>query len=151
MLNKIFPYVIFWIVTCSVFTACDSSDENSPKPMVYELQATDENGIDIAIQAGDILHITVTGTVNTNPDGLVEDCDKWTDADGIPDCQYVTDNVNCRGLPFMALIGFWDNQYFLVGTDYRHTFQTNGSLTLLINDWVYIDNDGKFTISVYTE
>ncbi|MBN1211442.1 MAG: hypothetical protein JXA92_02585 [candidate division Zixibacteria bacterium] len=152
MKRPILPFLCLITVLIIGFISCSDSSSpsssNKPKPTVYELLATDEGDITIAIKAGQIIEITTTDSVNSNPDGLVVDCDLWTDADGIPDCQYVTSEPNCRNLPFMALIGTLDSDYFLVGTSYCDTFTTDDTLTLCINDWVFYDNDGKFTISV---
>ncbi len=131
--------------------ACtDDSTTNTPagtNPAIYELPATDADGITLSVTTGQVIEITTTGQVNTNPDGPVVDCDLWTDANGIETCIYVAESW-CRGLPFMALIGFFDSQYFLVGTSFQRTFTASGDLTLLINDLVFDDNDGKFTVSV---
>ena len=59
------------------------------------------------------------------------------------------------GLPFMALIGKFDNDYFLVGTSYKNTCNTAGNLELSVNDWGGCgddsDNVGKFVITVQIE
>jgi hypothetical protein len=132
-------------------SAC-SDDEGSPtgpKPTVFEFPATYEDGILLDIAAGKNVRITATGEVNANPDGPVADCDLWTDADGIPDCNYVIGEPLCHGLPFMALIGiFNDDEYFLVGTNFDSTFAEAGELWLEINDWDFTDNAGAFTVSV---
>jgi len=129
----------------------DSTSGNEPEPDVYELLATDEAGITLNIDAGQRVQISATDSVNTNPEGPVEDCDLWTDADGIPDCSYVVDSPECRGLPFMALIGEIDSGYFFVGTNFDSTFTDAAELTLLINDWVFSDNAGRFMVSVLIE
>jgi hypothetical protein len=127
---------------------CGADGGSSEQPEVYELLATDADGLGLDIPAGASVRITATGEVNTNPDGPVIDCDLWTDADGIPDCQYVSDPES-HGLPFMALIGtFDDGDYFLVGTEYEQMFSDAGQLRLEINDWVFVDNAGSFTVSV---
>ena len=86
---------------------------------------------------------------------MVADCDYWTDANGIADCHYVDQNPDLHGLPFMALIGKFDNNYFLVGTDYKNTFTSSGNLELSVNDWGGCgddsDNVGKFVITVQIE
>jgi hypothetical protein len=121
-----------------------------PQPVVYQLPAVADTTITIAVKAGQTLQITATGTVCTNPGGPVADCDMWTDANGIPSCHYVNDAWQCRGLPFMALIGrrVGHHQYFLVGTDYMRDCDSDGELKLMVNDWVFGDNAGAFTISV---
>jgi hypothetical protein len=85
----------------------------------------------------------------------VQDCDFWTDADGIPDCHYVDDIPELHGLPFMALIGKFGDDYFLVGKNYKHTFSSTGTLELSVNDWGGCgedsDNAGKFVITVVIE
>ena len=132
-------------------SACsdDEASPTGPKPSVYDFPATFEEGIVIDVAAGKNVRITATGEVSTNPDGPVLDCDLWTDADGIPDCHYVISDPLCHGLPFMALIGIYnDDEYFLVGTDFDSTFAAAGELRLEINDWVFTDNDGAFSVTV---
>jgi len=121
-----------------------------PKPVVYQLPAAVDSAITITVKAGQTLQITTTGNVCTNPGGPVADCDHWTDANGIPDCHYVTAAWQCRDLPFMALIGrrAGHHQYFLVGTDYAQDCDSDGEVELMVNDWVFGDNAGAFTISI---
>lgn len=139
----------------TLFAGC--SDDSSPpptparpKPVVYQLNATADTSITVAVLAGQTLRITTTGSVCTNPGGPVVDCDLWTDADGIPDCHYVTSAWQCRDLPFMALIGrrVGGYHYFLVGTDFAEDYDEDEEVELMINDWVFGDNAGAFTISV---
>ncbi|MBN2226233.1 MAG: hypothetical protein JW763_02595 [candidate division Zixibacteria bacterium] len=148
------PALIVLVGLGLLATTCSNdpaSSKKKPTPTVVELLATDENGLEIAFTDGQTIEISVTDTVSTNPNGLVEDCDLWTDADGIADCQYVTSAPECRGLPFMALIGKTGSIYFLVGTSYSTTFTGDGTLTLEINDWEFYDNAGKFVISYTLE
>jgi hypothetical protein len=133
------------IAACSDDT---SSPDAEPKPTVYELLATNEQGISIDVAGGQRVHITATDSVNTNPAGTVLDCDLWTDADGITTCNYVWTDPNCRGLPFMALIGTCGADSFLVGTSFDSTFSGDCTLTLVVNDWVFYDNAGRFMVSV---
>jgi hypothetical protein len=145
-------YLLILILLSLVMIVCSKDSTSAePEPEVYELSATDEAGIVLDIEANQRIRITATDSVNTNPDGLVEDCDLWTDANGIPDCSYVTDSPECRGLPFMALIGEFDGEYFLVGADFDSTFAEAGELTLLINDWEFYDNAGQYMVSVLIE
>jgi len=124
----------------------------NPKPIVYQLPAPVDTTITLAVNAGQTLQITTTGSVCTNPGGPVVDCDIWTDANGIPDCHYVTSAWQCRDLPFMALIGHrvGSHRYFLVGTDYTYAGDDGDDceIELMINDWVFFDNAGAFTVSV---
>jgi len=133
-------------LACSDTTSSNGGGQQTP--MVYELPATQETAIPVAVASGQRVEITTTGQVSTNPDGPVEGCDLWTDADGLPECMYVTYSPECHGLPFMALIGRVDADYFLVGTAFDSTFAAACQLDLLVNDWVHADNDGTFTISV---
>ena len=139
--------IVMLILGCSD-SSTNNPRNNGPTPDVYELPATLDTSIVIDIEAGKTVEITATDSVNTNPDGPVVDCDLWTDADGIADCNYVTGSPECRGLPFMALLGHRGTDYFLVGTSFDTTFSNAGQLELLINDWVFNDNAGKFRISV---
>jgi hypothetical protein len=146
------PLMIAPLVALCLGLASCSGDEGSPSgpvPTVYDFPATYEDGILIIVAAGKNVRITTTGEVNTNPDGPAIDCNLWTDADGIPDCGYVISEPSCHGLPFMALIGiFNDDEYFLVGTDFDSTFAEAGELRLEINDLFFTDNEGAFTVSV---
>ena len=146
---------VLWMMVLTAMIAIACSDSTSPpeappapKPVVYELMATDDAGINVSVKANQRVEITTTDSVSTNPNILVPDCDKWTKANGIADCHYVTTEQECRGLPFMALLGNVDNDYFVVGTDFDSTFANDVQLKLVINDWVFFDNAGKFTISV---
>jgi hypothetical protein len=147
-------YICLVVLSCLpgiVLFACSddsTSPVKGPKPQVYELLATNGQGITISVKANQHVEITATDSVNTNPGGPVQDCDLWTDADGIPTCHYVWTDANCRGLPFMALVGTCGADSFLVGTDFDSTFTGDCQLTLLVNDWVHSDNDGKFVITV---
>lgn len=140
-------------LTAMVVAACSDSTSPpettpGPKPVVYELLATKGAGINVSVKANQRVEITATDSVSTNPNIYVPDCDKWTNADGIADCHYVTTAPECRGLPFMALLGNIDNDYFVVGTDFDSTFTSDVQLKLVINDWVFGDNAGKFTVNV---
>ena len=119
-----------------------------PKPVVYELPATQSSGPALTVKANQNVKITVTDSVSSNPDMYVPECDHWTDANGIADCDYVVSAPECRGLPFMALLGNVETDYFVVGTVFDSTFTDSVQLNLLINDWVFSDNDGKFRITV---
>jgi hypothetical protein len=148
------PGLLFSVISMfsAILLSC-SEDSVTPtktkiKPVVYELLATDEDGISISVKANQTVSITSTDSVNTNPGGPVVDCDLWTDADGILDCQYVTDDPLCRGLPFMALIGTCGADSFLIGTKFDSTFASACTLTFVVNDWVFTDNDGRFRVSV---
>lgn len=53
----------------------------------------------------------------------------------------------CPGVPFMALTGIHnDDECSLVGTAFDGTFADAGDPVLEINDWVFTDNAGRFTI-----
>lgn len=149
-----FSCVAMVCLFCLLSAGCseNESPSSSTGAKVYELSAVYEDAIVFDVAAGKNVHITATGEVNTNPDGPVLDCDLWTDADGIPDCQYVISETNCHGLPFMALIGIYnDDEYFLVGTEFDSTFAEAGVMRLEINDWVFTDNDGAFTVTVLVQ
>lgn len=149
---------ILWLICLALYLTISCSDSASPppantgpKPVVHELLATSAAGITVSVAANQTIEISTTDSVCTNPARpiLFPDCDIWTDADGLPDCHYVTTYQECRGLPFMALIGSVEaDEYFVVGTDFDSTFAGDVQLKLIINDWVYDDNAGKFTISV---
>ena len=141
------------IVLILIFSECsDSSTNPKSEPEVFVLDAKQCDPITISVQANQTLKITTTDSVHTNIYGVVEDCDYWTDADGIFDCHYVEHISELHGLPFMALIGNFDEEWFLVGTDFERTFTTEGQFFLSVNDWGECgegsDNSGKFTISV---
>jgi hypothetical protein len=148
-------YLRLVCIVCLSFTLSACSDE--PEPEVYEYNSIRSHcdPLIIAIKSGDKLTITTTGEVITNPNGVVEDCDFWTDADGIPGCHYVDQRPDLHGLPFMALIGFFDEEYFLVGTNFTRTFDSDGNLELSVNDWGGCgedsDNEGTFVITVLIE
>ena len=100
------PWVIValgcvWLWGCSD----DGSPTSSDGPVVYELLASHCDPLVIAYDSGQTVTFTVTDSVITNINGVVEDCDFSTDADGIPDCHYVQDQPLIHGLSFMALIG----------------------------------------------
>lgn len=140
-----------------LLSGCSDSNSNDSEPEVFEYLATRShcNPLIISIKANDVVTINTTGEVITNISGAVVDCDFWTDADGIPDCHYINDIPELHDLPFMALIGKFNNDYFLVGTYYKYTFTTAGNLELWVNDWGGCDddsdNEGKFIISVLIE
>ena len=147
----------FVIIITVALCRCSDSDSDEPESEVYEYLATRSHcsPLIISIEAGQTVTINTTGTVVTHVNGTVEDCDMWTDANGIPNCHYVNERPELHNLPFMALIGMFDNEYFLVGTSYIHTFTTAGNLELSVNDWGGCgddsDNDGTFSIRVLVE
>ena len=148
----------FLILIISVILyGCSDSDSIDPEPEVFEYTAVRSHcdPLIIPVKANQTVTVTTTGTVITNINGNVADCDKWTDANGIPDCHYVDAIADLHGLPFMALIGKFDNEFFLVGTSYKHTFSIAGNLELSVNDWGGCnndsDNDGTFIITVLVE
>lgn len=55
----------------------------------------------------------------------------------------------------MALIGKFNDEFFLVGTHYVNTFSSASDLELSVNDWGGCgddsDNVGKYVISVLIE
>ena len=139
-----------------IYTGCKKDDEDSQtKTYEYESVRSHCDPLILSIQANQTVTITTTDSVITNISGSVADCDYWTDADGIPDCHYVDDRPELHGLPFMALIGKFGDDYFLVGTYYKHTFTSGGNLELSVNDWGGCgddsDNVGKFVITVLIE
>lgn len=148
-------YLRLLCVFCLSFLLFGCADD--PEPEVYEYNSIRSHcdPLIIAIKSGDQVTITTSGSVITNPTGGVEDCDFWTDADGIPGCHYVDQVPELHGLPFMALIGYFDGEYFLVGTNYTGTFDSDGSLELSVNDFggcgENSDNEGTFEISVLIE
>lgn len=147
------------LILTSILFGCkkDDDEEIAPQSKVYEYEAIRSycDPIAIGIQAGQKVSISTTDSVITNINGSVEDCDYWTDADGIADCHYIDDNPDLHGLSFMALIGKFNDEYFLVGTQYVHTFSSAGTLELSVNDWggcgAESDNVGKFVITVLIE
>lgn len=147
------------LVLATVLNACKKDDDEDTQDewKTYVYQAIDSpcDPLIIAVKANQTITITASDSVITNPNGVVEDCDFWTDADGIADCHYVEQNELLHGLPFMALIGKFAEEYFLVGTYYNHTFTTDGNLELSVNDWGGCgdesDNDGQFVIKVLIE
>ena len=136
---------------------CGCSDSIDPEPEIFEYDAVRSHcdPLIIPIKANQTVTITTTGSVITNINGSVENCDDWTDANGIPNCQYVSERPELHDLPFMALIGMFDSDYFIVGTNYKHTFATAGNLELSVNDWGGCgddsDNVGTFLINVLVE
>lgn len=148
------------LVLATVLNACNKDDEDydtqdQSQTYTYDAVRSWCDPLIIAVKAGQTVTITVTDSVITNPTGVVEDCDYWTDADGIADCHYVEQNELLHGLPFMALIGEFADEYFLVGTSYKHAFTADGNLELSVNDWGGCgdesDNDGQFVIKVLIE
>lgn len=147
-------YAIFFVF---VLFACSSSDSEAPEPQIYEYQSVRSHcdPLIISVKANQTVTITTMDSVITNINGFVSDCDYWTDADGIADCHYLNDIEELHNLPFMALIGMFESQYFLIGTYYKHTFTKDGNLELSVNDWggcgADSDNVGKFIVSVLIE
>lgn len=145
------------LICLGIFFIFQSGCSKEDEPDIFEYLAVRSwcDPLVIAIEANQTVTIKTSGTVITNPTGVVEDCDFWTDADGIPDCHYVDTSPELHGLPFMALIGYFDGEYFLVGTYFKRTFTKAGDLELSVNDWggclEESDNDGKFIISVLIE
>ena len=152
-------FVISILVLWAILPSCkkDESDEpdSNVKTYQYDSKRSWCDPIIIAVKADQTLTITTKDSVITNPNGVVMDCDFWTDADGIPDCHYVDQVEDLHGLPFMALIGMFNGEYFLVGTNYKHTFTSAGNLELSVNDFGICgddaDNVGTFVITVKTE
>ncbi len=138
-----------------VVFACSNSEGPEPTVYVYESVRSQCDPLIIPIKSNQTVTITTTDSVITNINGFVADCDFWTDADGIADCHYVNAIQELHGLPFMALIGKFDEQFFLVGTNYKNTFTKDGNLELSVNDvgacGADSDNVGKFIISVLIE
>lgn len=137
---------------------CDDDKPNNSLPdNVYIFPAVNSHctPLTFAISAGQTVTITTTDSVITNPTGSVADCDFWTDADGIPDCHYVSERSELHDLPFMALIGEFNGEYFLVGVDFTRSFAEDGDLNLTVNDWGGCgddsDNEGRFVITVDIE
>ena len=115
----------------------------------YTLSALNENGLDITINAGEKITIITSGSIHTNPYGTVSDCDIWTDANGIADCHYNTSYSDLlHSLTFMSLIGEFNGQYISIGDNYTNTFDNDGSLNLIINDWKFSDNEGTLSLSI---
>ena len=147
----------FLIVMSAILFGCSKSEEaEEPQTKVYEYDAKRSHCDPLIIAVSNqTVTITTTDTVITNIGGSVEDCDYWTDANGIPDCHYIEEQEDLHNLPFMALIGKFGDEYFLVGKSYKHYFSTAGNLELSVNDWggcgVDSDNAGKFVISVQIE
>lgn len=155
-------YSFYIILVTAILSGCSDSNSDEPKADepkadVYEYLAIRSHcdPLIIPIKVNDVITINTTGEVITNISGSVSDCDIWTDADGIVDCHYVTEVTELQGLPFMALIGKFNGDYFVVGTSYSYTFTTAGNLELSVNDWGGCgddsDNEGKFVISVLIE
>jgi hypothetical protein len=144
----------------TILNACKKDDEDDDQQSQWKTYTYDAvrswcDPLIISLKADQTVTITVTDSVHTNPTGVVEDCDYWTDADGIADCHYVEQNELLHDLPFMALIGKFNDEYFLVGTYFEHTFTAEGQLELSVNDWGGCgdesDNDGQFVIKVLIE
>ena len=157
LLNFIF-LSLFLVIGIAVFlSGCSKEDSDDPQTRTYEYQAIRSHcdPLILSIQAIQTVTITTTDSVITNISGHVVDCDFWTDANGIPDCHYMNEQPDLHNLPFMALIGKIGDDYFLVGTYYKHTFTSNGNLELSVNDWGGCgddsDNEGKFIITVLIE
>lgn len=133
----------------------DSSTGTDPQPETYTLLASHCDPLVITVGANQTVTITTTDSVLTHVNGGIADCDFWTDADGIPDCHYVTDVTELHSLPFMALIGYFNGEWFVVGTSFERTFDTAGDLELKVNDWgpcgTDSDNVGQFVITVLVE
>jgi hypothetical protein len=163
MIKKIFPLLYLSIACILIFVtilgACKKDEEvedgTQPTVYIYESVRSYCDPLIISVQANQTVNITTTDSVITNINGMVADCDYWTDANGIADCHYIDENPDLHGLPFMALIGKFNDQYFLVGTSYTNTFNSSGNLELSVNDWGGCgddsDNVGKFVISVLIE
>lgn len=153
----LFSLCILTLLT--IFVGCKESEDDDPssQPNVYEYESVRSHcdPLIIEVKANQTITITTTDSVITNINGSVADCDFWTDADGIPDCHYVDTRPDLHGLPFMALIGKFNDEYFLVGTSFTRTFTAAGNLELSVNDWGGCgddsDNTGKFVISVLIE
>ena len=142
---------VVYFSSCSDDDSPSNSNQNGNQPDIDTILATDQTAIAVTVADGQRVQITVTDSVNSNPDGPVLDCDLWTNADGIPDCQYVTSETECRNLPFMALIGYMHDEYFLIGVDFDSTFASGGELEIMINDWVFYDNYGRYIVSILIE
>jgi hypothetical protein len=121
--------------------------EGTSSNRTYYLDAKNANGIRIFISKGD--RITASGSVHTNPNGTVPKCDVWTGSEGIKDCDYIDKYSELQSNPFMALIGELNGEpSFPIGEEHEHGNNPPGILVLKVNDWVYEDNKGSFTITV---
>lgn len=150
--------ILFIVFISILIIGCDKDDEEEEAPSntyVYDAVRSHCDPLMFVISADQTVTITTTDSVITNINGGVADCDYWTDADGIPDCHYIDDNPDLHGLPFMALIGEYGGEYFLVGTSYQNTFASADTLKLSVNDWGGCgddsDNVGQFVITVLIE
>jgi len=125
-----------------------NKNSNSPSTHQYQLKATNSEGITIIGKQGQTVTIKAWGKVNTRRDGIVRDCDKWTDPNGIFECHYVGNGtLPYNNEPFMALIGQFENEPpFVVGNMYKYEFKKTGNLLLRINDSNYADSAGAFRI-----
>lgn len=147
---------MFWVGIVLLISCSDDDDDEPNNDEVYVLDAKQCDPVEITIVADQIITLTTTDSVITNPSGSVVDCDYWTDADGIETCNYVINQPLLHGLPFMALIGnFNDGDWFWCGKDFDTSFATAGTLYLKVNDWgdcdVGSDNEGQFVITVDRE
>lgn len=154
-----------WLLTCLlacvalILVLANCSDDDTTKSTTntktYTYDATACDPLVITVAANQSIMITATDSVHTNPSGTVDGCDLWTDADGLPDCEYVGTVSEIHNLSFMALIGNFDGEWFLVGKNFDTTFTTAGELSLQVNDWgpcaENSDNAGQFVITVTKE
>ena len=149
-------YQLIVLLICLLGILClscsDSSTDNTPQPVTYELLASHCDPLTISVAANQRVTITTTDTVITHVDGSVVDCDFWCDADGIPTCHYVGQQPDLHDLSFMALIGTHNDDWFLIGTSFDSTFTTAGTIEMKVNDWGPCgddsDNAGRFMITV---
>jgi len=112
------------------------------------IPADNISGEFIQIPGSTKIKITVEGQVHTNPGGTVLSCDVWTDPTGIDDCVY-NGRGDLHGLNFMALIGKFDEgDWFPIGGYCEKVFPHNGYLQLKVNDFIYQDNAGSFTVKI---
>ena len=152
-------FVLSTLVLWAILPSCKKDESEEPasnvKTYQYDSKRSYCDPLILSVKENQTLTITTKDSVITNPTGGVADCDFWTDADGIPDCHYVDQIEELHGLPFMALIGKFGDEYFLVGTYYKHTFTSAGNLELSVNDFGICgddaDNVGTFVITVKTE
>jgi hypothetical protein len=147
-------FLLLCLCLCAILGLnCDDEATNSePEPETYTLDATHCTPLEITVVANETISLTVTDSVHTNPGGVVVECDFWTDADGIPTCPYVGTVSELNNLPFMALVGSFDTEWFVVGTSFDTVLTEADTLMLKVNDWgpcaELSDNAGQFVITV---
>ncbi len=151
-MKRLFFVVLLCLLAAVIFSsfACENrsaTEDDEEGEASGDIEADNDKWLDteVEVEPGGSMHITATGTVRLNPNGIP------IHPDGSEIELECGEDCPMPEAPAGALIGQIEllSEKFLVGAEFMEEMEESGTLYLVVNDDSYDDNEGAYSVEIF--